>query len=1013
MIGVIQPLGSGFKGAVMYVGFGRDGRQQDRVAWAEFYNLPTRDFELAACFMAATANASVSGTRTPVYSFMVSFDLDDPVDEATMRRVARRTLRDMGLEEHEAVVAAHRDRSHPHLHFVVNRVHPERATLWRKWWDFPRLERSLRAQEVELGLRVVPGWHAPVPSLDRAREGHTEGWQPGARWIKPLPGPKRGDPGFLRDVAERAAPILAQVRSWATLERSLAEQGLALTVKGGGFRITGGKHYVKASEVGPAFSRYHLEKQLGRYPDYRARMAVADIGPVRRSERIVVAPPSVRPRRIPQFGDAGYGINELFGPVPARGAERPGVGVEPGLAPTPVRGSARFLKQVRAQAGPVLENANTWEELKRGLARHGLTLRAKGGGFVLTDGAQEVKASAVGRAFSGSRLKERLDRRPEGGAPAIEAAAPPAPVVLPATPRLRRAAAAQPIAATVRHADLDEQHQPIRSAHTPQFGDAGHGIDELFGYAPAREREKPAPALEHAPVPQLSHAETQVTLPEEFGDEHAPAREDDAGPINGMDLGTSAASTTTAPALVETPEPSQTAEPDREEVAAPAVTDHPVTANKVEVERARGPQRRCMQRKRIARSEQVELWSEVLAPSEPTTAAPADQVVAQDQPAPAREEIPEVVPGTPLPSVAPESSLPPEQVSAPEPPQMPEPAGENVPAAASADHDHSTQTELSARIERLRQKASLQFMGETLTGASSDSAASAPHRHPEIVTEQVWVEIPRLPAGAWSADAEAFVRLAERCREMTDRIQDADATRARVEKLSRDLRGADRDVNAATMSFANEITSAFQDPNGFWTWFKQFPTARRWEMLATLRERPADVAREFLAASGGGHAQTNGSRSTMRRVVTWTRTQITGKKPEHPVFRATFSADTAHRPADAGERYLQALEGRERLRVRLTRQLGMPRRSPLQEVRDALATRMDEATARKAEAIDLRDSVGARSSAVERAFRALSREDQRVVMNALPTLGKLIPTAARLLERLARGPERKDGGLGL
>lgn len=55
---------------------------------AEFYNLPMRDLQLAACFMAATANGSVSGTRTPVYFFSVSFDVDDPVDEAMMRRVA-------------------------------------------------------------------------------------------------------------------------------------------------------------------------------------------------------------------------------------------------------------------------------------------------------------------------------------------------------------------------------------------------------------------------------------------------------------------------------------------------------------------------------------------------------------------------------------------------------------------------------------------------------------------------------------------------------------------------------------------------------------------------------------------------------------------------------------------------------------------------------------------------------------------------------------------------------------
>jgi len=236
---------------------------------------------------------------------------------------------------------------------------------------------------------------------------------------------------------------------------------------------------------------------------------VADIGAVRRSERIVVAPPPVRPKRIPQFGDAGYGINELFGPAPAHAAERPGVGVEPELAPATVRGSTRFLKQVRVQAGPVLERASTWDELERGLAGHGLSLRAKGGGFVLTDGAQEVKASDIGRTFSRSHLENRLGRRPEDATPAIAAASPPAPVVLPARSTLPTEAAVQTIAATARHADLDEQHQPLRSTRTPQFGDAGHGIADLFRDPPQHQRVQTGPAPERVPVcPPRFHCTT-------------------------------------------------------------------------------------------------------------------------------------------------------------------------------------------------------------------------------------------------------------------------------------------------------------------------------------------------------------------------------------------------------------------------------------------------------------------------------------------------------------------------
>lgn len=41
-----------------------------------------------------------------------------------------------------------------------------------------------------------------MPSLDRARDGLTESWQWGAQWIKPLPGPKRGDRASLQNLTE-------------------------------------------------------------------------------------------------------------------------------------------------------------------------------------------------------------------------------------------------------------------------------------------------------------------------------------------------------------------------------------------------------------------------------------------------------------------------------------------------------------------------------------------------------------------------------------------------------------------------------------------------------------------------------------------------------------------------------------------------------------------------------------------------------------------------------------------
>lgn len=250
--------GAGFMGLARYLVYGpTDGPPQpDRVDWIEARNLPTHDAEAAARFMRATANDS-ERVQKPVYHLSISFDPNDPVNREVMRQVVDRTLRDLGLQEHQALIVAHKDRAHAHVHVMVNRVHPERCTAWSNSWDFPQIERSVREQERQHGLRVVPGKHSPVPGHERTR---------------PL---VRGDAEFLKRVQREAGPHLTGAHSWAELEHGLAGHGLSLRVHHGGFIVTDGVVKVKASEVDRAASRKHLERRLGALGAYRFRQAVA------------------------------------------------------------------------------------------------------------------------------------------------------------------------------------------------------------------------------------------------------------------------------------------------------------------------------------------------------------------------------------------------------------------------------------------------------------------------------------------------------------------------------------------------------------------------------------------------------------------------------------------------------------------------------------------------------------------------------------------------------------------
>lgn len=257
----MNKLGTSFKDLVKYLMEGPlDNPQPDRVDWVESRTLPTDDPEAVARIMAANARDS-DRVRKPVYHFSISFDPGDPVDRAAMRQVADRTIRDLGLEEYQVLIIAHRDRAHPHLHFVVNRVHPQHHRAWSNSWDYARIERSLRAQERELGLRVVPGKHAPVPDAPKLQRAP-------ARL-------ERGDMAFVARVQREAGAHLRGARTWAELEQALAEHGLSVRAEGRGFVVTDGVHKVKASEIDPGASRAKLERRLGALGEYRARQAVA------------------------------------------------------------------------------------------------------------------------------------------------------------------------------------------------------------------------------------------------------------------------------------------------------------------------------------------------------------------------------------------------------------------------------------------------------------------------------------------------------------------------------------------------------------------------------------------------------------------------------------------------------------------------------------------------------------------------------------------------------------------
>ena len=64
-------------------------------------------------------------------------------------KAGREAVRDQFATEHQVLVVAHEDTDEPHVHVVVNRVHPEHGVMLPTSQDFKRLSRWAEKYERE------------------------------------------------------------------------------------------------------------------------------------------------------------------------------------------------------------------------------------------------------------------------------------------------------------------------------------------------------------------------------------------------------------------------------------------------------------------------------------------------------------------------------------------------------------------------------------------------------------------------------------------------------------------------------------------------------------------------------------------------------------------------------------------------------------------------------------------------------------------------------------------------
>ena len=136
MVPKVAKSGASFKGAALYYLHDKQANTNERVAFTVTVNLPTDDPDRAVAHMVDTAEhahelkqaAGLKAGRKlkkPVYAYSLAWHPTEAPTKAEQIDAAKQTLAVLGLSDRQALIVAHTDREHPHVHVIVNRVCPE------------------------------------------------------------------------------------------------------------------------------------------------------------------------------------------------------------------------------------------------------------------------------------------------------------------------------------------------------------------------------------------------------------------------------------------------------------------------------------------------------------------------------------------------------------------------------------------------------------------------------------------------------------------------------------------------------------------------------------------------------------------------------------------------------------------------------------------------------------------------------------------------------------------------
>lgn len=179
--------GRSFKGLGLYLTHDPKASTSKRVTWTHSLNCAHDDqmsvvHEMYTTFLDAGALKAESGVRAggrpvekPVRHFSLSWHPDDRPDQAHMIETTEAFLRHMGWQDHQALLVAHNDTEHRHVHVMLNAIHPETGLTLND--DFAKRRAQEWALEYERSQDNIRCEQRLLDEEQRQKEMSREAWE--------------------------------------------------------------------------------------------------------------------------------------------------------------------------------------------------------------------------------------------------------------------------------------------------------------------------------------------------------------------------------------------------------------------------------------------------------------------------------------------------------------------------------------------------------------------------------------------------------------------------------------------------------------------------------------------------------------------------------------------------------------------------------------------------------------------------------------------------------------------